>query len=141
VLIAIGADLKGRRETTLHKLKTSRGIGGRSKFVTCWRKDARDTANLVNAKVPKYTARILFLRVIPYILRRNRISQSEDKTNAAYLNAIKTSEDVKENEIKSNPARYVAIHLSKGLMSPKNCHLQSIEVSVCSLTQPVNRFG
>ena len=95
VVIAIGTILNGRGTTTAHRLKTSIGIRGRCKFVACGRKDASDTASLVNARAPKYTARILFPRVIPYILERNRISWSRDKINTANLNMMKTSEDVK----------------------------------------------
>ena len=41
--------------------------------------DTSVTVNLVNANAPKYTASILFLKVIAYILRRNRISRSTDE--------------------------------------------------------------
>ena len=53
-----------------HRLKVSIGIGGRSKTPTgLARGDARDMANLVNARVPKYTATNLFRRVSAYTLR------------------------------------------------------------------------
>jgi len=82
-------------------LKASIGIGGRSTNATGRTKDeASDTANLANARVPKYTARILFPKVIAYTLRQSRISRLRDKINTACLNAIKMSEENNENMVK-----------------------------------------
>ena len=95
VLIAMGTILNGRGATDEHRLKASIGSGGRCMLITFGRKDAIDTANLVNARAPKYTIRTLFPKVIPYILGWSHIRQSGDKMNTANLNMIKTSEDVK----------------------------------------------
>ena len=125
VPIPLGTNLNWRFGTTGQKLKASIGIGGRSTNATGRVKDdASDTANLANARVPKYTARILFLEVIAYTLRRTRISWSRDKINTTYLNVMKTSEENKEYMIKTISAWYAAIHLGEGMMSTKNfCHL------------------
>jgi len=40
--------------------------------------DASQTPNLANIRVPKYARSILFLKVIAYILRRNRVSWLND---------------------------------------------------------------
>ena len=112
VPIALGINLNWRCGTTGQKLKASIGIGGRTKNVTGLTKDdASDTTNLANARVPRYTARILFPKVIAYTLRRNRISRLRGKINAVYLSAMKMSEVDKENVVKTVSARYAAIHL------------------------------
>lgn len=109
---------------TGQKLKASIGIGGRSTNATGREKaDASDTASLANARVPKYTARILFLKVIAYTLSRGRISWSGDRISTAYLNVMKMSEENKENMVKTISAWYAAIHLGVWVMSTKNCHL------------------
>jgi len=68
VLITIGTDLNWRGATTAHKLKMSRGIGGRCMGVACGRKDAIVTTDLASARAPKYTAMILFPKVSAYTL-------------------------------------------------------------------------
>ena len=142
VPIALGTNLNWRFGTTGQKLKGSIGIGGSSANATGRAKDdASDTANLVNARVPKYTARILFLKVIAYTLGRTRISRLRDKINTAYLNVMKMSEENKENMVKTISAWYAAIHLGGGIMSTKNCHLSHIQTPVGSLTQPVEKLG
>ena len=56
------------------------GNEGRSTTVGGLTKDATSvTVNLVNARAPKYAVRILFLKVIAYILRRGCISQLRDE--------------------------------------------------------------
>ena len=53
-----------------HKLEVSIGRFGTPKSVIGRRKvDASDRINLSKAKVPKYTATNLFLKLIAYILR------------------------------------------------------------------------
>ena len=60
-----------------HKLEVSIGRFGTPKSVIGRRKvDASDRINLSKAKVPKYTATNLFLKLIAYILRhRKRMSR------------------------------------------------------------------
>jgi len=67
---------------TRHALKVSSGMGiwGRMEISTgLARPDARPMAYLVTARVPKYTAMNLFLRVNAYTLRRNCISRLRGK--------------------------------------------------------------
>lgn len=80
-------------------LKASTGIGGRSTKVTGRAiADVSARTGLANARLPKYTAATLLPIVIPYILRRDRISRSRAWTDTAYLNVTKTSEENKKNK-------------------------------------------
>jgi len=75
VPIEFGTNLNLSSGRCPHKLKASTGIRGRSMTVGGLEKDdASDIANLANAKLPKYAASILFLKVIAYILRQYCIS-------------------------------------------------------------------
>ena len=58
-----------RSTTTPHKLKASTGAEGKLMIVGgSVKEDASDRASLANARVPRYTAKILFPKVIAYIL-------------------------------------------------------------------------
>ena len=71
-----------RSVTTPHKLKASIGIEWRSRTTGCLtRVGASDTTNLTDTRVPKYTASILFLEVIAYILEFNRVSDGLNDTD------------------------------------------------------------
>ena len=74
-----------RSTTVAHVLKASIGTGGSSKNVGGLEKaNTRAVVNLANARVPKYAARTLFLRVIAYTLGRGRIGWVSDlETNDA----------------------------------------------------------
>ena len=57
--------IKWKSTSAAHKLKTSIGIGGRVMTVGCLRKDdMRARVSLDATRVPKYTARSRFLKVI-----------------------------------------------------------------------------
>ena len=79
-----------------HKLEAFIGSEWRSTKTGRWTKaGARDISDLANARVPKYTASILFLEVIAYILGRNHISQSTDTDKR---DAPQHNEDVRRKQ-------------------------------------------
>ena len=79
-----------------HKLEAFIGSERRSTKTGRWTKaGARDMIDLANARVPKYTASILFLEVIAYILGRNHISRS---TGTGKRDAPQHNEDVRRKQ-------------------------------------------
>ena len=75
----LGTNMSRRSTTIAHILKASTGIGRNSTNVGGLTKAvASAIANLANVRVPKYTARILFLKVIAYTLGRGRIGWRSD---------------------------------------------------------------
>lgn len=65
------------------------------------KEDASDKVNLANAINPKYATRILFPRLMAYILGRPRSGREVARVSTAYLKVMKMSEDNKKNTIKS----------------------------------------
>lgn len=64
--------------TSSHNPNASAGAGGESATTGLLVKIATsDMANFANDRVPKQATSILFLRVIPYILTRGRVSWVE----------------------------------------------------------------
>jgi len=108
--------------------------GGRRKV------DTRVMVNLVNARVPKYIATNLFLRVIAYTLRQNRIGQfGGQRHTRTYLITMKKSEEVKRNTTRIEDARNSAMHLGRESVSAHNS--SSMRTTVRSLTRSVNQSG
>lgn len=96
VPIEFGANMNLRFIVIPHKLEAFIGSEWRSTKTGRWTKaGARDISDLANARVPKYTASILFLEVIAYILGRNHISRSTDTDKR---DAPQHNEDVRRKQ-------------------------------------------
>ena len=83
VAIEFGTNLNWRSITVTHMWVASTGIEGKFAIVGALMNEvANATVNLVNARVPKYAANIVFPELIAYILKRHRVSLSGgDKTH------------------------------------------------------------
>ena len=103
VPIEIGANVSSGFMLIAHMLKASTGTSGRSTTnVGSTKKDTRNVVNLANARIPKYTMNVLFLRVIAYSLGRNRIGWlSGTGEGTTHLNVMKMSEKNKKKAIKT----------------------------------------
>jgi len=123
---ALGRYLNWNCATIGHKLRASIGTAGSSKSVAGLTKgDARATANLTAARVPKYNPTNLFLRVNAYTLRRNRISQSRDKNKHGIP---QHDEDVRRSQEEHDQDRFTAPPGNapgSGTMLARHCHLSS----------------
>jgi len=82
VPIDIGTNLNLSSAKVAHKLEASIGIRGRSMTTGNLEKaDASQVPNLANIRLQKYARSTLFLKVIAYILRQNRVSRLNDTDN------------------------------------------------------------
>jgi len=96
--------------------------------------------NFVNARVPKYAAINLFLRVSAYTLRLNRISQLRDKDNGV---------PQRDKNVRRKQEKCAHDHLEVErddapgweVMSAQNSQLSSMRTPDGPLTQSVNKFG
>ena len=94
VPIEIGTNVSRGSTAIAHKLKASTGTRGkRTTNRGSTKDDRRSIVNLATARVPKYSARMLFLEVIAYILGLNRISWS---SGADEHDAPQRNEDIGE---------------------------------------------
>ena len=94
VPIDIGANMILGFMLIAHMLKASTGTMGRfTTNVGSTKNDTMNIVNLANARIPKYTTSVLFLRVIAYSLGRNRIGWS---SGTGEHDAPQCNEDVGE---------------------------------------------
>ena len=102
--------------TVAQILKASIGTGGNSTNVGGLRKaDTSVIANLANARVPKYAARILFLKVIAYTLGWGRVGWIGGWRQTTHLNTMNISEETKKITNEIAWTLYEMRHLSNGM--------------------------
>ena len=112
--------MKWRSTATVHKSKTSIGIGGKFTTTGGLTKDLTSgTTNLTNTRAPKYTASILFLEVTAYTLGQSRISRLSD---GGKRDAPQRDEDVRRKQEKREQDYFDIVFgkASGGMMSAQN---------------------